>query len=400
MSEPPPETTSRGSILAVDDDPEVRFVVASGLRDAGFDVLEAETGERALEILSEGGVDAVISDISMPGLSGTEMLRTLRARDIDLPVVLLTGRPSMETAIEAVDAGALRYLTKPLSGKEITETMNEAVRLGRLARWRRDALALTRPNSHFVGDSATMEVAFEEALNGLWLAAQPIVRAADGEVFGVELLARSVSRRFTSINMLLEAAEKLKRVPQFGRRVREIAANIDVPPECAVFVNLHCLELDDQDLYSPDNPLLDLGSRVILEITERHSIDQVKNLKVKIELLRALGFWIAVDDMGAGYAGLNSFAALRPDLVKVDMSIVRGIDQDPYRRTLVKSMITMCRDFGIPLVAEGVETEEERSVLIELGCDFLQGFLCGAPEAPSLRPPGSLPRKPAPSAST
>lgn len=391
MSESPPIVGDRGTILVVDDDEDVRFVVASGLRQAGFRVVEAETGEIALEKLTSAGADAVISDISMPGLTGVEMLRMIRSRDLDLPVVLLTGRPSLETAIEAVEGGALRYLRKPAATAEIVETMNQAVRLGRLARWRREALALTKPRSQFVGDHASMEIAFEEALSGLWLAAQPIVGATTGAVFGVELLARSVSTRFTSVTMLVEAAEKLGRVISLGRRVRQIAATVDVPPEQALFINLHSLEFDDELMYSEQNPLRFLGSRVVLEVTERHSIDQVKNLKERVALLRDLGFWIAVDDMGAGYAGLNSFAALRPDLVKLDMAIVRGIDQDPYRRTLVRSMTAMCRDFGIPLVAEGVETEAEKAVLLDLGCDYLQGFLCGTPRAPRLRPPAPVP---------
>ena len=388
----------RGIILVVDDDADVRFVVADSLRHAGFTVQEAETGEAALEKLS-AGAEAVISDISMPGLTGVEMLRLIRARDLDMPVVLLTGRPSLETAIEAVEGGALRYLRKPAATSEIVETMDQAVRLGRLARWRREALAITRPRSQFIGDHASMELAFDEALGGLWMAAQPIVGAKDGLVFGVELLARSVSNRFTSVTMLVEAAEKLGRVISLGRRVRQVAASIDVPPEQAIFVNIHSLEFDDEDLYSENNPLRFLGSKVILEVTERHSIDQVKNLKEKVAVLRSLGVWIAVDDMGAGYAGLNSFAALRPDIVKLDMAIVRGTDQDPYRRTLVRSMTAMCRDFGIPLVAEGVETEEEKSVLVDLGCDFLQGFLCGSPQALGTRPPGSV-RKPPPKATT
>ena len=390
MTDQPPAGRNRGSILVVDDDGDVRFVVASGLRQAAFTVEEAETGEMALQKLTAGGIDAVISDISMPGLTGVEMLRMIRARDLDIPVVLLTGRPSLETAIEAVEGGALRYLKKPAATAEIVETMDQAVRLGRLARWRRDALAITRPRSQFVGDRASMELAFEEALEGLWLVAQPIVGAKDGMIFGVELLARSISTRFTSVTMLVEAAEKLGRVISFGRRVRQIAANIDLPKDHALFVNLHSLEFDDEELYSEKNPLRHIGSKIILEVTERHSIDQVKNLKEKIALLRDLGFWIAVDDMGAGYAGLNSFAALRPDIVKLDMAIVRGIDQDPYRRTLVRSMTAMCRDFGIPLVAEGVETEAEKAVLVDLGCDFLQGFLCGSPKTPPSRPPGVL----------
>ena len=389
MSDPAETRKDRGMILVVDDDNDVRFVVAGGLRQAGFRVEEADTGEAALQKLADGSVDAVISDISMPGLSGVEMLRMIRARDLDIPVVLLTGRPSLESAIDAVEGGALRYLRKPAATAEIVDTMDQAVRLGRLARWRRDALAVTRPRSQFIGDRASMEIAFHEALEGLWLAAQPIVGARDGKVFGVELLARSVSTRFTSVNMLVDAAEKLGKVIAFGRRVRQLAANVMVPTEQAIFLNLHSLEFGDEELYSGANPLGQIESRVILEVTERHSIDQVADLKDKVAALRALGFWIAVDDMGAGYAGLNSFAALRPDIVKLDMAIVRGIDEDPYRRTLVRSMNSMCRDFGIPLVAEGVETEAEKAVLVDLGCEYLQGFLCGPPRAPMTRPPAN-----------
>jgi EAL domain-containing protein (putative c-di-GMP-specific phosphodiesterase class I) len=193
--------------------------------------------------------------------------------------------------------------------------------------------------------------------------------------------------------MLLDAAEKLGAVIPLGRRVRQIASTLDIPAEQAIFINVHCLEFEDEELYSEHNPLLHLGSRIVLEVTERHSIDQVKDLSEKVQILRDLGFWIAVDDMGAGYAGLNSFAALRPDIVKLDMAIVRGIDQDLYRRTLVRSMNAMCKDFGIPLVAEGVETEAERGVLVDLGCEFIQGYLCGAPTAlgtrtaPAPKPP-------------
>lgn len=400
MTYQPSAGRDRGTILVVDDDNDVRAVVAEILRQAGFNVEEAETGEIALQKLVPGGAEAVISDISMPGLSGVEMLRKLRTRDLDIPVVLLTGRPSLETAIEAVEGGALRYLRKPAQSADIVEAMDEAVRLSRLARWRRDALAVTDSQSQIISGHASMEVAFEEALSGLWLAAQPIVGAKDGVVFGVELLARSISARFTSVSMLIEAAEKLGRVTSFGQRIRQIAANVDVPPEHALFVNLHSLDLDDEGLYSEENPLRYVGSRVILEVSERHPIDQVKNLKEKVSLLRDLGFRIAVDDMGAGYAGLNSFAVLRPDIVKLDMTIVRGIDQDPYRRTLVRSLVAMCRDFGIPLVAEGVETEGEKMVLVDLGCDFLQGFLCGAPKAAGSRPPASRPRTPASSPSS
>jgi EAL domain-containing protein (putative c-di-GMP-specific phosphodiesterase class I) len=117
----------------------------------------------------------------------------------------------------------------------------------------------------------------------------------------------------------------------------------------------------------------------VLEVTERGRIDAVSDLNARIERLRALGYRIAVDDFGAGYAALNSFASLHPDVAKIDMALVRGVDRDPYRRTLVASVNAMCRDLGILVVAEGIETEAERATLVDLGCDLLQGFLIGMP---------------------
>jgi EAL domain-containing protein (putative c-di-GMP-specific phosphodiesterase class I) len=86
-----------------------------------------------------------------------------------------------------------------------------------------------------------------------------------------------------------------------------------------------------------------------------------------------------VDDLGAGYAGLTSFAALEPDVVKLDMALVRGVDREPIKHRLVGSMTRLCRDLGILVVAEGVETSAEKEALQELGCDLLQGYLFGRP---------------------
>jgi EAL domain-containing protein (putative c-di-GMP-specific phosphodiesterase class I) len=99
-----------------------------------------------------------------------------------------------------------------------------------------------------------------------------------------------------------------------------------------------------------------------------------------------LGYRIAVDDLGAGYAGLNYLAMLEPDVVKLDIGLVRDIHKIPVKRKLVGSMIGLCRDLGIVVVAEGVETVEERDVLVELQCDLLQGFLFARPGKPFPEP--------------
>jgi EAL domain-containing protein (putative c-di-GMP-specific phosphodiesterase class I) len=94
-----------------------------------------------------------------------------------------------------------------------------------------------------------------------------------------------------------------------------------------------------------------------------------------------MGYRLAVDDLGAGYAGLTSFALLRPDVVKLDMSLVRGVDANPIKQTLVGTMAGLASEMGMRVVVEGVETIAERDTLIELGCDLFQGYLFARPTA-------------------
>jgi EAL domain-containing protein (putative c-di-GMP-specific phosphodiesterase class I) len=92
-----------------------------------------------------------------------------------------------------------------------------------------------------------------------------------------------------------------------------------------------------------------------------------------------LGFRIALDDLGAGYAGLASFATLQPTLVKYDMSMVRGVDSSPTRRKVISAMTSLFAEMEVDVVAEGVETESERDTLVGLGVDLMQGHLFGRP---------------------
>ena len=377
MDEPPEAT--RGLVLIVDDEAAIRFGVSEALSYAGYEVEAVGDGEEALQRIAARRFEAVLSDISMPGMDGVELLRRVRRLDFDLPVILLTGDPRLETAIQAVDAGALRYLQKPVSTAEIESALETAVRLCRLARWKRDSLAYLGEH-RLMADPHALEWALDEALKSVFLAAQPIVRAADGSLFGRELLLRSTTPRLPDPPAVLEAAERLGRVRDVGRVVRRLAAGVAVPLGTCLFINVHSLELEDEELHSRQGPLTSSAKDVVLEVTERGRIDAVSDLTRRVARLRSLGYRIAVDDFGAGYAALNSFASLRPDIAKLDMALVRSVDRDPYRRRLVTSVTSMCRDLGILLVAEGIETEAEKATLIELGCDLLQGFLIGAPQ--------------------
>jgi EAL domain-containing protein (putative c-di-GMP-specific phosphodiesterase class I) len=178
---------------------------------------------------------------------------------------------------------------------------------------------------------------------------------------------------------LIDAAERLSRLPDLGRTVRERAAEdfAGSDPDAVLFMNLHPCDLVDPELRSVQ--LSSMAHRIVLEVTERASLEQIKDVRANVAELRSLGFRIAVDDLGAGYAGLTSFALLEPEIVKIDMSLVRDVYRHSTKRKLIGSIAALCRDMGILLVGEGVETAVERDALTELGCDLLQGYLHGRP---------------------
>jgi EAL domain-containing protein (putative c-di-GMP-specific phosphodiesterase class I) len=135
-------------------------------------------------------------------------------------------------------------------------------------------------------------------------------------------------------------------------------------------------------LLAQNTSLAELAPRVVLEVTERASLHKVTDLRARVATLRERGFRVAVDDLGAGYAGLTSFAQLEPDIVKLDMSLVRDVHKSPVKRKLVQSMTSVCKELGALVVAEGVEVVEECDVLIDIGCDLLQGYYFAKPGKP------------------
>jgi EAL domain-containing protein (putative c-di-GMP-specific phosphodiesterase class I)/CheY-like chemotaxis protein len=374
----------RRSVLVVDDEEVLTRAMTRVLEARGYRVKTAHDGNAAIQLIRREPFDVIVSDIQMPGMTGIDLLRIVRAYDLDVPVILMTGAPTVETAIEAVSLGALQYLSKPTPGDELVKAVERASRLHRVATMKREALALGGGGDTQVGDRAGLEARFEHALETMWIAFQPIVEPARRRVFGYEALLRAAEPSLPHPGAILDAAERLDRLPEVGRRVRSLAALAfeRAPANSQFFINLHTRDLLDDTLYAADAPLVDFADRVVLEITERSAIDDVKDIKARVFALRSRGFRIAVDDLGAGYAGLSSFAALEPEVVKLDMSLVRGAHKSAIRRRLIASMTTVCLEMGMQVVAEGVETVEERDCVLECGCNLLQGYLFAKPGPP------------------
>jgi EAL domain-containing protein (putative c-di-GMP-specific phosphodiesterase class I) len=365
-------------ILLVDDEPGVLRMFKTALANYGFLTEEARDGREAIDRLDKGSFDAIVSDINMPGYGGLDFLRSVRERDLDVPVIMMTGKPSLESSNKALEYGAFRYLTKPVMPATLREVIDRAVRVHGVARLKRQALELQ--GASWPGDRAALEARVSTGMEGLWLAFQPIVAWRGRRVYGYEALLRTTEPTLSNHPVaFLEAAERLGKLEELGRKVRARAATSDLPTGAKLFVNLHASDLSDDELYRRDSPLAMIADRVVLEITERSSLDGIKDLEARVGKLRGLGFAIAIDDLGAGYAGLTSFAQLQPEIAKLDMSLVRDVPAHPTKQSIIRSMVRLCVELGIVVICEGVETAQERDTLAELGCDLMQGYLFAKP---------------------
>jgi EAL domain-containing protein (putative c-di-GMP-specific phosphodiesterase class I) len=360
-------TQARGRVLVVDDDPALARMYARAL-SAGHEITIAMDGACAAELLARQGFDVIVSDVVMPGMDGLELLRHARQRDADVSVLLLSGTATDGDAARAAGSGALLYLAKPVDLGSLRQAVDYALQVRRAAKPR----APREP---------ALAARFERAMGSLYVVHQPIVQATSRAVFGYEALVRSEEPAMCMPDAIIQAAEQLVRAKDLGRAVRARVADAArvAPARATIFVNLHASDLADDELFSPTAPLSRIASRVVLEITERASLDELGDVAPRLAQLRGLGFRIAIDDLGAGYAGLSAFALFKPEVVKLDRSLVQAIDADPFKRRLVEVLPALCRKLGVMIIAEGVETAAERDTLATLGCELMQGYLFARP---------------------
>jgi EAL domain-containing protein (putative c-di-GMP-specific phosphodiesterase class I) len=375
------KTDSASEVMVVDDEPVTARGYARTLAAAGFKVSVAHDGREAAALARSKHFDTIVSDIAMPDMNGLQLLRAIREHDLDVPMIFMTGSPALESAMEAIEYGAFRYLVKPVEPDAMLEVVSRAVRVHKLARVRREAAAVHELEGRPIGDRAGLEARFASAVEKLWVAAQPIVSWSGKSTFAYETLLRTDEPTLRSPLDFFDAAERLGRAAELGRTIRGRVATLmrEAPKNAHIFVNLHPADLEDDELYADGGALTPFAPQVVLEITERAALDQIHELGSRVTRLRTLGYRIAIDDLGAGYAGLTSFAQLEPEVVKVDMSLVRGIDGSAVKQKLVRSIIALCTELGIQLVAEGIETHAERDTVVNLGGDLCQGYLFAKP---------------------
>lgn len=217
--------------------------------------------------------------------------------------------------------------------------------------------------------------------NDFMLHYQPIVNCSDLSIFGHEALVRCTTRELASPLVLFDIAEKTNKARKLSRLLRRMTAEAvhKMPEGHLMFMNLHPDDLADPDLLDPPVWLTSLAKRMVLEVTERAAIEDFQLFRKRLSTLRELGFVVAIDDLGSGYSALNTVAELEPEIIKLDMLLMRGIEESHIRRDLVGKMISFAHNIGCRVVAEGIETKSQMNVVRDLGCHLMQGFYLARP---------------------
>lgn len=213
---------------------------------------------------------------------------------------------------------------------------------------------------------------------------QPIVALDGGALRAYECLGRcDLVEGRKSIVEVFEAAEEQGKAGELSRLLREvqIADSPRLEESARLFFNVHPAELAEPGLVeglAAMGSRLEGGRRAVIEIHENSITDLAAMGRLREEL-RAHGFELAYDDFGAGQSRLMELVEVPPDFIKLDLSIVRGIDRSAARQDLVAALARVMRDLGIRVLAEGIETEGERDTCAQIGCELGQGFLFGRP---------------------
>lgn len=218
----------------------------------------------------------------------------------------------------------------------------------------------------------------------------PIVSLRDGTIVGHEALTRPLGQvPFESVEELFAFAESTELLVDFERlcRATAIRSVSRVPRRGLLFLNASAQAVEDPEWGSGavETLLRQSGltpKDVVVEITERVAIARREAFQSALRTFKERGYGVAVDDMGAGYASLQSLAAIEPEFLKFDVSLVRDIDRSSIKRSLLESLRALAGKINARVIAEGVEREEERVTLLALGIELGQGFLFHREETP------------------
>ena len=243
-------------------------------------------------------------------------------------------------------------------------------------------------NNFFAGDINAMDCIrcskIEEISFNIKIAFQPIINCETGEIYAYEALVRGANGESAHDVIASQTPEKLYRFDQTCRVLAiETATKLGIDTKLsinfmpnAVFEPSSCIQITLAAAEKCQLP----AEQIILELSETEKVTDFKHLENTISTYKQQQFNMAIDDFGSGYSGLNLLVNFKPNIIKLDMELVRNINSDPVRKAVAEGIIKTCYLLSILVIAEGVETIDEYYTLRDLGVTHFQGYMFARPE--------------------
>jgi EAL domain-containing protein (putative c-di-GMP-specific phosphodiesterase class I)/CheY-like chemotaxis protein len=375
-------------VLIADDEPALRIALAELLAHEDHLVLIGTAGDadEAIQIATEERPDVALVDVKMPAGGGPRAAREITRLSPATRVIALSAFEDRPTVLEMLRAGAVGYLVKGTTGDEILDSIAKVMAGG--ASLSSEVIAgivyeLTQQLRRDESERATRDARRSEIERfvtgeGLSMVFQPIMDLTTMRTVGIEALARFHSLPLRppnewfaeAVRLALGVQLEIATVTQALEKLEQIPADVYLAVNCSHHA---AVSPDIVRLLKPH------AARLVLEITEHEAVEDYEGLVRALVPLRELGARIAIDDAGAGFASLRHTLRIAPDIVKMDLSLTRGIDADRAKRALATALVSFADEMDMRMVAEGIETAAELATLCELGVRYGQGFYLAEP---------------------
>ncbi|MCX5707888.1 MAG: EAL domain-containing protein [Candidatus Omnitrophica bacterium] len=367
---------TKKQILIVDDEPDFLEMFRFILENAGYGITTANSPEEGLE-KAKKNPDLILLDLKMPRMTGHEVCRCLKENTdtMNIPVVILTCETGILDKVQAFNLGALDFINK---GAPIEEL------LARIKSILKRTTVILGNLSESEKNEKIMQLAKIIEEKNIRTVFQPIVTLASRQPIGYEALARGPKGTFfeNPLNLFALATEAnmsyqldtlcldlaVKRANSY---IKQKLLFLNIDPNVVSSDYLQKLEF----LKGTTVP----ASQICLEITERTFVTNFEKLAKNLNNLKPMGVMIVIDDLGEGYSSLRAIVELKPNFIKADMSLVRDINSDLVKQSLMKVICELAQRTNATLIAEGIETEKEFDTLVSLGVQFGQGYLFARP---------------------
>lgn len=377
-------------VLIADDDPGVRNALAELIRgEPTFQLVGAAIDATEAAVLAAAEQpDVVLLDVRMRGGGGQAAARSIRSCSPASKLIAFSEYFDRSSVREMLQAGVVGYVVKGGPIDEIIEAVKRAAQgQGSLSSVVTsdiiDALAgelrsrYRTSERRRVSKSQIRRVIRDDTAFAMVF--QPIVELRSRAVVGAEALARFTGQPVRGPNVWFAEATKLGLGVELelAAVAKALAALHELPDEVYLTVNVSPTTLASTGFHALVAKAR--GGQLVAEITEHALVEDYDRVVGAVGKLRALGMRLAVDDAGAGFASFRHILNLKPELIKLDLTLIRSIDRDCSRQALAASLISFADNYGATIIAEGIEHTRELEKLGELGVGYGQGYLLGRP---------------------